>query len=292
MQRPRSAVAAALLVPLFAGTLGAQVEPRLTVVIQARAMQPGEVVQIDVSCSCSTSLEHVTATVFGREVDFEPAGSSWRALAGIDLDSRARQYVLRIDAAGQGLSPLTAVRTLRVGVRKFPTRRLRVAPEFVEPPPDALERIARENERISAVIQMVSGRRWDGVFLPPVAGPVSSDFGSRSILNGQLRAPHLGVDLAGQTGTPVKAPSGGRIALADDLFFTGNTIIIDHGQGLYSLLAHLSRFAIDPGTAVAAGEVVGFVGATGRVTGPHLHWSTRLHGARVDPMSLVELGRK
>ena len=286
----RSGAAAALLVPVFAGAVGGQVEPELTVAMTARAMQPGEVVRIDVSCSCSKPLGRVRATVFSKDIEFAPAGSSWQALVGIDLETRARQYALKIDATGQGMPPLTAARTLRVAARTFPTRRLRVAPEFVEPPPDALERIALENERIASLIQIVSARHWDGVFLTPVAPTITSDFGTRTLFNGQPRAPHLGVDLAGETGTPVKAPSGGRIALADNFYLTGNTLIIDHGQGLYSLLAHLSRFAVDPGADITAGAVVGFVGATGRVTGPHLHWSTRLNGARVNPMSLVELG--
>lgn len=277
---------------VFAGAVGGQFEPKLTVAMTARAMQPGEVVKIDVSCSCSMPLERVRATAFGKDIELVPAGSSWQALVGIDLETRARQYVLRIDATGQGMPPLTTARTLRVEPRTFPTRRLRVSPEFVEPPPDALERIVLENERIASLLQIVSARHWDGMFLTPVVPTITSDFGTRTLFNGQPRAPHLGVDLAGQTGTPIKAPSGGRIALADNLYLTGNTLIIDHGQGLYSLLAHLSGFAVDSAREVTAGEVVGFVGATGRVTGPHLHWSTRLNGARVNPMSLVELGTR
>jgi murein DD-endopeptidase MepM/ murein hydrolase activator NlpD len=123
----------------------------------------------------------------------------------------------------------------------------------------------------------------------PVPGVPGSNFGSRSIFNGEERAPHAGVDFRGATGTPVRAPAGGRVVLAEDLFFTGQTVVIDHGLGLYSLLAHLSRLDVAPGQAVAQGDTVGLLGATGRVTGPHLHWTVRLNGARVDPLRVVAL---
>jgi murein DD-endopeptidase MepM/ murein hydrolase activator NlpD len=129
--------------------------------------------------------------------------------------------------------------------------------------------------------------RWRGRFVMPVDSAVISNFGTRSIFNGELRQPHGGADLASPTGTPVRAPNAGRVALADDLYFTGNTIVIDHGGGLFSLLAHLSRLDVRAGEDVPRGAVVGAVGATGRVTGPHLHWTIRLGKARVDPVSLV-----
>jgi len=118
---------------------------------------------------------------------------------------------------------------------------------------------------------------------------VSGGFGTRSVFNGQPRSPHSGVDFGSKAGTPVVAPAGGVVTLAEPLFFTGSTVVIDHGLGLYSLLAHLSTFAVKEGERVRRGQVVGFAGATGRVTGPHLHWSVRLNGARVDPLSLIAL---
>ena len=117
--------------------------------------------------------------------------------------------------------------------------------------------------------------------------PANSAFGTRSILNGQPRSPHSGADFRSAAGTPIKAPNAGRVVLAGDRYFTGNTVIIDHGLGLFSLFAHLSEVSVKEGDSVQSGEVVGKVGATGRVTGPHLHWSVRLSGARVDPLSLL-----
>ncbi len=128
------------------------------------------------------------------------------------------------------------------------------------------------------------------VVKPPRAAadaPVNSNFGLRSVFNGQPRSPHAGVDFAAPTGTSVRAPGAVRVVIADDLFFTGNTVVIDHGFGLFSFLAHLSAIDVARDEVVARGAPVGMVGATGRVTGPHLHWSVRLNGARVDPLSLV-----
>jgi murein DD-endopeptidase MepM/ murein hydrolase activator NlpD len=120
-----------------------------------------------------------------------------------------------------------------------------------------------------------------------VPDEANSSFGTRSIYNGQPRSPHSGADFLSPAGRPVKAPNAGRIVLAASQYFTGNTVIIDHGLGLFSLLAHLSEIDVELGDTVAPGDVVGKVGATGRVTGPHLHWTVRVNNARVDPLSLL-----
>jgi murein DD-endopeptidase MepM/ murein hydrolase activator NlpD len=121
----------------------------------------------------------------------------------------------------------------------------------------------------------------------PVDGKPSSNFGTRSYYNGQRRAPHAGIDFRGATGTPIRAANTGTVVLASPLYFTGNTIVIDHGARLFSVFAHLSEFRVKAGERVEPQTIVGLVGATGRVTGPHLHWSVRLNGARVDPLSLI-----
>jgi murein DD-endopeptidase MepM/ murein hydrolase activator NlpD len=123
----------------------------------------------------------------------------------------------------------------------------------------------------------------------PVPGAATSSFGRRTILNGEPRGQHTGTDFQAAAGTAVVAPNAGRIALAADHYFPGRTIIIDHGLGVYSYLAHLSEFAVAEGAIVARGQRIGLSGATGRVTGPHLHWTMRFGRARVDPLSLVEV---
>ena len=116
-----------------------------------------------------------------------------------------------------------------------------------------------------------------------------SGFGTRSVFNGQPRSPHSGADFRSPEGTPIKAPNAGRIVVARNMYFSGNTVVIDHGLGCFSLLAHLSAFDVHEGESVSAGQLIGRVGATGRVTGPHLHWAVRIANARVDPLSVLAL---
>jgi murein DD-endopeptidase MepM/ murein hydrolase activator NlpD len=128
-------------------------------------------------------------------------------------------------------------------------------------------------------------------FVRPVPDVATSRFGTRSIFNGELRRPHGGADFLSSEGAPVKSPNAGRAVAVRDLYFTGNTVIIDHGLGVFSLLAHLSATDVREGDLVSAGQVVGRVGATGRVTGPHLHWAFTVVGARVDPLSVLALSQ-
>jgi murein DD-endopeptidase MepM/ murein hydrolase activator NlpD len=159
----------------------------------------------------------------------------------------------------------------------------------VEPPAAERERIAADAARLDTLFATTTGQALPGRFAAPVAAAPQDTFGARSVFNGQARSPHAGVDFRAPTGTPIAAPAAAVVVLADDLFFTGRTVALDHGLGLISVLAHLSKIAVREGDVVQRGDVVGEVGATGRVTGPHLHWSARLNGARVDPMSLVDV---
>src|SRR5207253_2714544 len=149
-------------------------------------------------------------------------------------------------------------------------------------------RIQEESRLLGQVYaESAADRLWRGAFVRPVPDAANSRFGSRSVFNGEVRAPHAGADFMSPAGRPVAAPNAGRIVLARDLFFTGHTIVIDHGLQLFSVLAHLSRIDVKEGEMVSAGQPLGLVGATGRVTGPHLHWALRVAGARVDPLSAL-----
>ena len=229
------------------------------------------------------------ASALGREVVFypDPDGKTWRGLAGVDVESPPGKYILIVRAIRAGQPELSATHDLHVVPKRFPTRRLNVAARYASPPEIAFERIRQESERLAAIFKRVTVHRWRGPFVMPVSDHLTSNFGARSIFNGQPRNPHAGIDFRSLEGTPVRAPNAGEIVLAESLFFTGNTVIVDHGLGLYSLLAHLSRIDVQRGHAVESGATVGLVGATGRVTGPHLHWAVRLNEARVDPVSLV-----
>jgi murein DD-endopeptidase MepM/ murein hydrolase activator NlpD len=143
---------------------------------------------------------------------------------------------------------------------------------------------------VRAIFDATSPQRfWSGRFELPVDGQAISEFGKRSVYNGQPRSPHSGTDFQAVTGTQVRAPNAGKVVLAAELYYSGNTVIFDHGLGLYSYFGHLSAISVQEQNSVTTGEVVGKVGATGLVTGPHLHWSVRLAGTRVDPLSLLSL---
>lgn len=277
--------------PADAQSVGPSTEARLVINVSAPTFRPGEAMRIRVSCTCPGPLDRVNGEVFGQTVQFRSADNEWLGLGGIDLATKAGVYTLTVEAGSGASGELHATHSIRVAARAFAVRRLQVSREFVEPSEGDQLRIVREAERLDSIFRAPSTRTWDGSFLRPLMGPVSSNFGARTIFNGESRAPHAGIDFHEGIGTPAAAPSAGRVVLADDLFFTGGTIIIDHGQGLYSLFAHLSEFAAHEGQDVAQGTVVGLVGATGRVTGPHLHWSVRLNGARVDPLSVIEIAK-
>ena len=266
-----------------------QTGSELTVSVHARAIQPGAVVRLDVSCTCKASGRPAAARVFDREIPLVPMrdGAAWSGLIGVDLDTAPGTYPVQITAESADARPLPATHLLAVSARRFPTRRLRVAPVYVEPPAAEVERIAADAARLDALFKTTTGQSFPGRFEAPVAAVPQDTFGARSIYNGQSRSPHAGVDFRAPSGTPIASPGAAVVVLADDLFFTGRTVALDHGLGLISVLAHLSKVAVRVGDAVKPGDVVGEVGATGRVTGPHLHWSVRLNGARVDPMSLM-----
>jgi murein DD-endopeptidase MepM/ murein hydrolase activator NlpD len=258
----------------------------LTVAAEPKAVRVGDVVVLTVSAPRDISAVHVHA--FGRELTGFPVDArTWRVLVGVDLETVPRPYSLAVEATESSEVAHTTHR-LVVTPRQFRTRKLTVDEAFVNPPPEALDRIARETAELNDLwAHSSTAKLWTSPFVRPVPDPANSAFGTRSILNGQPRSPHGGADFNSATGTPIKSPSAGRVVLAGDRYYTGNTVMIDHGLTLFSLFAHLSEIQVKVGDTVNAGDVVGKVGATGRVTGPHLHWSVRLNGARVDPLSLL-----
>jgi murein DD-endopeptidase MepM/ murein hydrolase activator NlpD len=259
----------------------------LTITAAARAVRPGELVVLTVSAP--NELVSLKARAFARDLPaFTVDGKTWRVLVGIDLETAPRTYSVDISAGDHPVSH--AMHRLVVVPRTFRTRTLTVDEAFVNPPAEALDRIARETAELNDLWAHSSARKlWEGPFVRPVPDAANSAFGTRTILNGQARSPHSGADFISAAGTPIKAPNGGRVVLAGDRYFTGNTVMIDHGLTVFSLFAHLSEIAAKVGDVVNAGDIVGKVGATGRVTGPHLHWSVRVSGARIDPLSLLSV---
>jgi murein DD-endopeptidase MepM/ murein hydrolase activator NlpD len=197
----------------------------------------------------------------------------------------AAQAMLSVTHAGK-----TETQELTITQRSYDIQRIDGLPQNkVEPNAEELKRIKAEQLRINAARARDTDLPY--AFEPfdwPALGPISGVYGSQRILNGQPRRPHFGVDVAAPVGTPLKAPAGGIVSLADaDLFFTGGTIIIDHGHGLASLFAHMQKVAVKEGATLAKGSYVGDLGGTGRVTGPHLHWGMFLFSTPIDPQLLV-----
>lgn len=279
----RPAALAAALVLMAASWAQAQ---SLTLALPAGGARPGDVVAVRVTVPSDAT--GVTVRAFASTWRaYQEDATTWRALVGIDLDRRPGTY----DVVASVESPAgSATRRLTVAARRFRTRTLTVAPDYVNPSPELMARITADTAFMTAAYEhSAETPAWTGGFIRPVPGRANSSFGTRSVFNGERRNPHAGTDFLSGTGTPIHAPAGGRIVAARDLFFTGNTVVIDHGLGVFSMLAHLSRIDVREGEMVETGTIVGLVGATGRVTGPHLHWALRVGEARVDPLSALAL---
>lgn len=207
------------------------------------------------------------------------------AVLGIPLSTEPGRIALTVETAGGEVREVA----LEVEPHAYDEQRLTIENERqVNPAPVDMERIGRERVRLAAVKSRRADRLLATGFDWPVAGPVSSPFGLRRFLNDQPRNPHGGIDIAAPEGTPVLAPARGLVIDAGDYFFNGNSVFVEHGLGLQSFYAHLSRIDVAEGDVVEAGDPLGLVGATGRVTGPHLHWSVGLNGTWVDPRLVLE----
>jgi len=279
------------LVLVSAGAIGAsaqQTAEPLTITLTARAQQPGELVVVDVTTHEPAATLHVRA--FDRDWPaYATSDTTWRAIIGIDLDVEIGEHPIAVRADGRA-GTARRTRVLTVTAKSFRTRNLTVDNAFVNPPASTQERIAREATELNRIWRMVEPAPfWTGAFQRPVPHEANSRFGTRSIFNGQPRRPHGGADFLSPSGTPVKSPGAGIVRLAGDLYYTGGTVVVDHGLGLISLFAHLSAVDVEADDRVEAGQVLGKVGATGRVTGAHLHWTLRINGMRVDPLSLLEV---
>jgi len=252
----------------------------------ARSIRQGEVVVF--TATASQPVDAMRARAFDRDLPtFRLDATRWQALLGIDIDTKPGSYMVSFEATSAGQS-ITAATELSVMPGQFGKRVLRVDDAFVNPPQPAIARIMREAAELEQLWTHSEPQRlWSDGFLRPVPGRANGAFGSRSIFNGVARQPHGGADFLSPAGTPIHAPNSGRVVLARDLYFTGNTVVIDHGLGVFSLLAHLSVVDVHQGEVVTRGQTVGQVGATVRVTGPHLHWAVRMNGARVDPLAVL-----
>jgi murein DD-endopeptidase MepM/ murein hydrolase activator NlpD len=279
---PRATVAAGGT-PAVAGPSGG-----VRVSVAPPSPQPGDVLLLQVT----GAPRDVRVTWDGRPVALFPSGASWIALVGIDLDVRPGLigwHVTRPSGAKNGGALASGAVTVRP--RTFPTQQLTLPKAMVDLDAPTLARV--ETERVELRAALAAGapeRLWRGPFRIPVeGGQPTGGFGLRRVINGQPRSPHAGYDWAAPAGTPVLATNAGRVVLVTEHFFAGRNVVLDHGLGLFTLYYHLTETRVALGEPVAAGQIIGTVGATGRVTGPHLHFAVLLGGARVDPEALLAL---
>ena len=265
-----AALAAALL--LGASQAGAQgfVAPRVAAV-------PGGVVTFRLPGAADAAP---AARYAGKPVLVARQNDAWLAVVGIPLDTAPGDYQLTIQQPGVDERRLP----FKVIDKQYAVQQLKVPPNQVNLSAEDEARVTQETEKVRAALESFTPTVPATLRLAqPVPGPRSSSFGLRRMFNGESRKPHSGMDIAAPTGTPIKAPLTGRVIDVGNYFFNGNNVIVDHGQGLVTMYCHLSKVRVAVGQELKAGEVLGDVGATGRVTGPHLHWGVSLNGAMVDP---------
>lgn len=224
-------------------------------------------------------------TALGRELIFDGCGKgSYCAVSAVDIGTRPGPVRVRLKADGRPL-----VVTVLVKRPDFPSLSIALPEDKVTPPAEEIERIKKEEELLGAVWKEETGRVWEGRFVRPLENEDSAVFGTKRIFNGHRTSVHRGLDIRGKAGDQVKATNKGRVVVAQDLFFGGNTLVLDHGRGVFSVYMHLSEFRVNPGDLVSKGEVIGLVGSTGRASGPHLHFGIKVRGINANPLSLIRL---
>jgi hypothetical protein len=233
----------------------------------------------------------IEGSVGNRPLTFFPYAGGHAALVGVDLDTKPGAHAWRLAILEPGLEPRPINGKVVIAPRAFPVQRLSLPPGMVDLDPETERRVVAESERLQTLYRTVSPERlWRGPFTRPVGGAEPpSGFGARRVINGKPRAAHGGADYSVPRGTPVVAANAGRVALVADYFFPGRLVAVDHGLGLYTLYFHLDSVAVAEGDRVDRGQPLGTVGATGRATGPHLHFGAQIGSARVDPAVLLAL---
>lgn len=287
--RPSSRILLALLV---LATLPSTAATTWTVRAQPAKLVNGSPVLFQVKTPAK--LDSLTGSWLGHQFPFtyDAATKFWFALGGVSFDTKPGTYTLELAGQSRAGSTLNWKRTFPIAAGVYPKIKVQLAVErkFTEPSPEQQAQIAEGVKVKDDYLNRVSpDHEWDGNFAPPVDAENSDVFGSQRIFNGVAQRPHLGLDYRVHTGTPVAAMNQGTVLLARFLYFEGNCVVIDHGQGLLTLYFHLSEIKVREGDPVQRGEIIGLSGGTGRATGPHLHVAVRWQGTYLDPARLLHL---
>lgn len=290
----RAAVCVSMLTVVLAATalptrlLAESAPPRIT--LFPAGVETGETLAVEIDCrplqraaqDYTVSFAEQRLALFAHPVK---GRGVYVGLAAVPLSTAPGTGSLTV-AWVDGGRPHSRSISFRITAGAYGEERLRVDPRHVRPSPSDLERIRREQEKLKRVYASGSpSRLWSDGFGLPVPGEVNGPFGTRRVFNAELRSQHSGVDFRAQTGEPVLASGAGVVRLAEDLFYSGNAVILDHGAGVFTSYSHLSRIQVSVGQRVERGQVVGLIGATGRATGPHLHWGVKVNSINVNPLS-------
>ena len=273
-----------------AGSLAAEPQPSWSVTHQPLQLVNGAPVLLKVRIP--DNLSQLQATWQGHTIVFRhgKACGCWYALAGIDLSTKPGRYPLELEAISTSGEKLHHQREMSVLAARYPTTTIKVAPEFVEPPKETLGRIEEEQKvKRDVFTSSANEPMWSGAFEAPAEAPTSGVFGSARVYNGVKKSQHQGLDFRVSTGTPVHASNAGTVILARPLYFEGNCVAVDHGQGLITLYFHLSEFKVKEGDKVSRGQLLALSGGTGRSTAPHLHFAVRWQGEYLNPATLLKL---
>lgn len=267
--------------------------------LSAQEVANGSIVLVTVKLpeklASHVTADSVTAGFEGATIPFFPVGkdaSTYEAVLGIPLERATGETKVTVFVTDDSKETRTIELPFKVVDGKYPVEELHVNPKHVNPPKKAMVRIKREIAEVGKVYARLTREKlWTGPFVLPVQSAITSYFGSRRIYNGQPRAGHPGTDLRAPVGTPIHAPAPGVVAMAKNLYFTGNTVILDHGYGVFTLYAHMSKLKVKEGDRVEAGALLGLSGMTGRANGPHLHWGAIVHKVKVNPLDLTKVMR-
>lgn len=271
----RALAAVALSLPAIS-----RAEPSLA--LQPERVRPGDALLVTVH----EATEAPEGTLGDRPLLFYPIAGGFRALAALPVETPPGEVAVAVRV--NGAPDLQA--TLAVEEPHFAETELAVAPKFIEPPPEARRRMKRDQAAFNkAFAQPFGPPRFDGPFARPLEAELTGRFGDRRLFNARKQSQHYGDDLSGAMGAPIAAANDGKVVLVRDCYASGRSVVISHGVGLFTVYFHLSRFEVKPGAEVRRGERIGLVGNTGRVTGPHLHWGTKVGDLYVDPESILRL---
>jgi murein DD-endopeptidase MepM/ murein hydrolase activator NlpD len=236
--------------------------------------------------------EKVRVKWSGKDISLipNPDSTSWQGFLAADLDAKSGHYKAVVTVSPSGYRKQLDIEVVD---KDYGVRNLTLPENMVTLDEETLKRVRKESDIINGLWKLpASAAVWSGFFIMPIDGEVTGAFGTQSIINNQPRSPHSGVDLKGEEGTPIKAINDGKVILICDHFFTGKSVFLDHGAEIISMYFHLQEIDVKEGDTVRRGQIIGLVGSTGRATGPHLHWGMRINGARINPLSLIDLSKE